>query len=85
MIFFQMRYVGDFEGCFLRCLDRGIIWQNPRFLKSDNVFPFFQEYSNLLQLDDNYSNYQSLIRERKVELIRSMNTETKTFPKELLQ
>ena len=34
---------------------------------------------------DNYSNYQSLIRERKVELIRSMNTETKTFPKELLQ
>ena len=34
---------------------------------------------------DNYSNYQSVIRERKVELIRSMNTETKTFPKELLQ
>ena len=34
---------------------------------------------------NNYGNYQSLIRERKKELIHSMNTETKTFPKELLQ
>tara|TARA_R110002074_G_scaffold126028_1_gene263923 strand:+ start:1149 stop:1877 length:729 start_codon:yes stop_codon:yes gene_type:complete len=33
---------------------------------------------------DNYGNYQSLIRERNKELVNSMNTETKTFPKELL-
>ncbi len=42
-------------------------------------------YSWTLNGGDNYSNYQSLIRERKKELIHSMNTETKTFPKELLQ
>ena len=34
---------------------------------------------------DNYGNYLSLIRERKNELINSMNTETSTFPKELLR
>jgi len=33
---------------------------------------------------DNYSNYLTLIRERKVELVESMDTETRTFPKELL-
>ena len=34
---------------------------------------------------DNYSNFLSLIRERNKELLHSMNTETNTFPKELLQ
>ena len=34
---------------------------------------------------DNYSNFLSLIRERNNELVNSMNTETNTFPKELLQ
>tara|TARA_R100000008_G_scaffold77370_1_gene57766 strand:+ start:2592 stop:3341 length:750 start_codon:yes stop_codon:yes gene_type:complete len=33
---------------------------------------------------DNYTNYHGLIRERNSELIKSMNTETNTFPKELL-
>ena len=33
---------------------------------------------------DNYTNYLNLIRERNIELVESMNTETKTFPKELL-
>ena len=35
-------------------------------------------------ISDNYSNYTLLIKERNSELITSMNTETKTFPKELL-
>jgi hypothetical protein len=35
-------------------------------------------------IPDNYSNYTLLIKERNNELISSMNTETKTFPKELL-
>ncbi len=34
---------------------------------------------------DNYGNYLSLIRERNKELVYSMNTETSTFPKELLR
>jgi hypothetical protein len=34
---------------------------------------------------DNYGNYLSLIRERNQELLYSMDTETNTFPKELLQ
>ena len=34
---------------------------------------------------DNYGNYLSLIRERNKELVYSMNTETNTFPKELLR
>ena len=34
---------------------------------------------------DNYSNFLSLIRERNKELLHSMNTETSTFPKELLR
>ena len=33
---------------------------------------------------DNYGNFLSLIRERNNELVHSMNTETNTFPKELL-
>jgi len=35
-------------------------------------------------IPDNYKNYNKLIEERNVELIHSMNTETKTFPIELL-
>ena len=34
---------------------------------------------------DNYGNYLSLIRERNKELVYSMDTETNTFPKELLR
>ena len=34
---------------------------------------------------DNYGNFLSLIRERNHELVYSMNTETNTFPKELLR
>jgi len=33
---------------------------------------------------DNISNYTKLIQERNQELLKSMNSETKTFPKELL-
>ena len=36
-------------------------------------------------LQDNYVNYLSLIKERTEELVFSMNTETKTFPKEILE
>ena len=35
--------------------------------------------------DDNYGNFLSLIRERNKELLHSMNTETSTFPQELLK
>jgi hypothetical protein len=34
---------------------------------------------------ENTNNYTELIRERNEELIHSMNTETKTFPKEILE
>ena len=34
---------------------------------------------------DNYGNYLKLIKERNEELILSMNTETNTFPKEILE
>ena len=33
---------------------------------------------------DNISNYTKLIRERNAELLTSMDSETKTFPRELL-
>ena len=36
-------------------------------------------------IEDNYDNYKLLIEERTSELITSMNTETRTFPKEILQ
>jgi len=36
-------------------------------------------------IPNNYSNYTLLIKERNDELISSMNTETKTFPKEILE
>ena len=53
--------------------------------KIDKLQLLTHPYSWTLTGGDNYGNYQSLIRERKKELIHSMNTETKTFPKELLQ
>ena len=34
---------------------------------------------------ENTDNYTELIRERNEELIHSMNTETKTFPEEILE
>ena len=33
---------------------------------------------------DNISNFTKLIRERNAELLEDMNTETKSFPNELL-
>ena len=33
---------------------------------------------------DNIVNFTKLIRERNIELLSDMNSETKTFPKELL-
>ena len=36
-------------------------------------------------ITDNYSNYTLLIKERNNELISSMNTETRTFPREILE
>ena len=36
-------------------------------------------------MENNYWNYKFLIREMKAELIGSMNTETKTFPKKILE
>jgi len=36
-------------------------------------------------ISDNYSNYTLLIKERNDELISSMNTETRTFPREILE
>jgi len=38
-----------------------------------------------LGIDDNYYNYKFLIKQRNDELIHSMNTETKTFPKRILE
>ena len=40
---------------------------------------------SLVGIADNYDNYTKLINERSVELVHSMNTETKTFPKEILE
>ena len=39
----------------------------------------------ILLVKNNYGNYLSLIRERNKELLYSMDTETNTFPKELLR
>ena len=36
-------------------------------------------------IQDNYANYLSLIKERTEELVFSMNTETNTFPNEILE
>eukprot|EP00466_Bigelowiella_natans_P012411 jgi/Bigna1/68341/fgenesh1_pg.6_\ len=30
-------YIGNFEETFLKCLDRGAVWVNPRFVHLDNV------------------------------------------------
>ena len=55
-----------------------IINQNPKdyYRGPDN-----QRYTR----DDNYGNFLSVIRERNKELLHSMNTETSTFPEELIK
>lgn len=30
-------YIGDYEGTFQRVEEKGLVWQNPRFIKVDNV------------------------------------------------
>ena len=54
------------------------------FSKIDKIQLLMHPYSWTKDGFDNYTNYLNLIRERNTELIESMNTETKTFPKELL-
>ena len=55
------------------------------FSKIDKLQLLTHPYSWTEEGYDNYGNYLSLIRERNTELLTSMNTETRTFPKELLQ
>ena len=55
------------------------------FSKVDKLQLLTHPYSWTEEGYDNYGNYLSLIRERNTELLTSMNTETRTFPKELLQ
>ena len=53
--------------------------------KIDKLQLLTHPYSWTVNGGDNYGNYLSLIRERNKELVHSMNTETSTFPKELLR
>ena len=55
------------------------------FSKIDKLQLLTHPYSWTKDGGDNYTNFLSLIRERNKELLHSMNTETSTFPKELLQ
>ena len=55
------------------------------FSKVDNLQLLTHPYSWTENGGDNYGNFLSLIRERNTELLYSMDTETNTFPKELLQ
>ena len=55
------------------------------FSKIDKLQLLTHPYSWTETGGDNYGNYLSLIRERNKELVYSMNTETNTFPKELLR
>ena len=55
------------------------------FSKVDKLQLLTHPYSWTEKGGDNYGNFLSLIRERNTELLDSMNTETNTFPKELLQ
>ena len=55
------------------------------FSKIDKLQLLTHPYSWTETGRDNYSNFLSLIRERNKELVNSMNTETNTFPKELLK
>ena len=54
------------------------------FSKIDKLQLLTHPYSWTEEGYDNYGNYLSLIRERNTELLTSMNTETRSFPKELL-
>ena len=58
---------------------------NYDFSKVDKLQLLTHPYSWSETGGDNYSNFLSVIRERNKELLHSMNTETSTFPKELLQ
>ena len=55
------------------------------FSKVDKLQLLTHPYSWTEKGGDNYGNFLSLIRERNTELLDSMNTETSTFPKELLR
>ena len=55
------------------------------FSKIDKLQLLTHPYSWTETGGDNYSNFLSLIRERNKELVYSMDTETNTFPKELLR
>ena len=55
------------------------------FSKIDKLQLLTHPYSWTEKGGDNYGNFLSLIRERNTELLYSMDTETNTFPKELLQ
>ena len=55
------------------------------FSKVDKLQLLTHPYSWTENGGDNYGNFLSLIRERNKELVYSMNTETNTFPKELLR
>ena len=55
------------------------------FSKIDKLQLLTHPYSWTSNGGDNYGNYLSLIRERNKELVYSMNSETSTFPKELLR
>ena len=55
------------------------------FSKIDKLQLLTHPFSWTEKGGDNYGNFLSLIRERNTELLYSMDTETNTFPKELLQ
>ena len=54
------------------------------FLKINKLQLLTHPFSWSEKGGDNYGNFVSLIRERNDELVNSMNTETNTFPQELL-
>ena len=55
------------------------------FSKVDKLQLLTHPYSWTEVGRDNYGNYLQLIKERNEELVLSMNTETTTFPKEILE
>ena len=55
------------------------------FTKINKLQLLIHPFSWSIDGGDNYSNFLSLIRERNNELVNSMNTETSTFPQELLK
>ena len=55
------------------------------FSKVDKLQLLTHPYSLTEDGHDNYGNYLQLIKERNKELVLSMDTETNTFPKEILE